>query len=82
MKPEESGMSRRSFLTTTGGLVLGVGIAHLPGTAHAEVMARDMPAGGSAGLRGLRHGRRLVLDPRDSVLIGRSIKVNQQFPGS
>ena len=35
MKPEEKMVSRRAFLTTAGGPALRVGIALLPGTAHA-----------------------------------------------
>ncbi len=35
MKTEESGISRRSFLAAAGGVALGVGITHVPGTALA-----------------------------------------------
>ena len=35
MKTEESGISRRSFLAAAGGVALGVGIIHVPGTALA-----------------------------------------------
>lgn len=36
MNPEESRVSRRSFLTTAGGVAVGLGIARLPGTAYAD----------------------------------------------
>ena len=42
MNAEESRLSRRSFLTTAGGMALGVGIAGLPGTADA--VNADVPA--------------------------------------
>jgi Putative redox-active protein (C_GCAxxG_C_C) len=44
MNAEESKVSRRSFLTTAGGVAVGLGIAQLPGTANAaEVTALPWP---------------------------------------
>jgi Putative redox-active protein (C_GCAxxG_C_C) len=43
MTTEQNGISRRSFLTTAGGLALGVGIARLPGTAQAAALLPALP---------------------------------------
>jgi hypothetical protein len=45
MKAEQNGISRRSFLTTASGLALGVGVAHLPGTARAADPLPALPWG-------------------------------------
>jgi hypothetical protein len=45
MNKEESRLSRRSFLTTAGGVAVGLGIAQLPGTAHAAEALPTLPWG-------------------------------------
>lgn len=43
MNTEERGISRRAFLTTAGGVALGMGIVRLPGTAHAADALPSLP---------------------------------------
>jgi hypothetical protein len=43
MNAEEGRVSRRSFLTTAGGVAVGVGIARFPGTAHAAEALPPLP---------------------------------------
>lgn len=43
MNAEEGRVSRRSFLTTAGGVAVGLGIARFPGTAHAAEALPPLP---------------------------------------
>ncbi len=64
MNAEEGSVSRRSFLTTAGGVAVGLGIARFPGTASRTAVAL-------AATAGRRQGRVLPTNGLDPYAVAR-----------